>query len=83
MNGQNIRLEIDIFYSQRWRIYYSDVENYPLGKLLKSLHEMDRELGYSKIKEKDYEFLNEIREIRNYWCHQCYIKKMFKENSYV
>lgn len=52
---------------------YSDVGNSPLGKLLKNLHEMDQELGYSKIKEKDYELLNQIREIRNYWCHQCYI----------
>lgn len=52
---------------------YSDVENASLGRLLKSFHEMDRELGYSKIKEKDYELLDKIREIRNYWCHQCYI----------
>ncbi len=34
---------------------------------------MDEELGYSKIKEKHYELLDQIREIRNYWCHQCYI----------
>lgn len=34
---------------------------------------MDQELGYPKIKEKDYGLLNQIREIRNYWCHQCYI----------
>lgn len=52
---------------------YSYVENSPLGKLLKSLHEVDQELGYSEFKEKDYDLLNQIREIRNYWCHQCYI----------
>jgi hypothetical protein len=59
---------------------YSDVENFPLGKLLKSFHELDQELGYSKIKEKDYELLNQIREIRNYWCHQCYIDFHYIEN---
>ncbi len=59
---------------------YSDVENAPLGKLLKSLHEMEQELGYSKFKEKDYELLNQIREMRNYWCHQCYIDFHYIEN---
>ena len=59
---------------------YSDVENFPLGKLLKCFHELDQELGYSKIKEKDYELLNQIREIRNYWCHQCYIDFHYIEN---
>ena len=49
---------------------YSDVENFPLGKLLKSFHELDQELGYSKIKEKDYELLN----------HQCYIDFHYIEN---
>lgn len=44
-----------------------------MGKLLKSLHELDEELGYSKIKEPDYQLLDEAREIRDYWCRQCYI----------
>ncbi len=42
---------------------YSDVENFPLGKLLKSFHELDQE-----------------REIRNYWCHQCYNDFHYIEN---
>lgn len=52
---------------------YSNVENAPLGKLPISLHELEQELGYSKMKEQDYGLLNQIREIRNCWCHQCYI----------
>lgn len=77
MSVQYIEQDLKLIYSilKGGKIYdnYSDVENAPLGKLLKSLQELDQELGYSKIKEKDYDLLNQIREIRNYWCHQCYI----------
>lgn len=77
MSVQYIEQDLKLIYSIRkggeFGKNYSYVENSPLGKLLRSLHEMDQELGYSKIKEKDYELLDEIREIRNYWCHQCYI----------
>ena len=70
---QDLKLIYSILKGGEFYDNYSDVENSPLGKLLKSLREMDQELGYSKIKENDYELLNQIREIRNYWCHQCYI----------
>lgn len=52
---------------------FMEVDNAPLGKLLKELRAMDKEVGYSKIKEEDYELLDQIREIRNYWCHQCFL----------
>ncbi len=61
---QDLKLIYPILKDGEFYDNYSDVENLPLGKLLKSLHEMDQELGYSKIKEKDYELLNRIREIR-------------------
>lgn len=70
---QDLKLIYSILKGGEFDDNFSDVENFPLGKLLKSLHEMDQKLGYSKIKENDYELLNRIREIRNYWCHQCYI----------
>ncbi len=70
---QDLKLVYSILKSGKFDDNYSNVENAPLGRLLKSLHEVDQELGYSKIKEKDYELLDRIREIRNYWCHQCYI----------
>lgn len=77
MSVQYIEQDLKLIYSTlKGRAFYdnySDVENFPLGKLLKSLHEMEQELGYSKIKEEDYDLLNQIREIRNYWCHQFYI----------
>lgn len=70
---QDLKLIYSILKEGEFCDNYSDIENFPLGKLLRSIHEMDQELGCSKIKEKDYELLNKIRKIRNYWCHRCYI----------
>ena len=78
---QDLKLIYSILKGGKFYDNYSDVENAPLGKLLKSLQELDHELGYSKIKEKDYDLLNQIREIYNYWCHQCYINFHYIENS--
>lgn len=78
---QDLKLIYSILKGGKFYDNYSDVENFPLGKLLKSLHELDQELGYSKIKEKDYDLLNQIRELRNYWCHQCYIDFHYIEDS--
>lgn len=77
---QDLKLIYSILKGVEFCDNYSNVENSPLGKLLRNLHEMDQELGYSKFKEKDYELLNQIREIRNYWCHQCYIDFHYIEN---
>ena len=77
---QDLKLIYSILKGGAFYDNYSDVENFPLGKLLKSLHEMEQELGYSKIKEEDYDLLNQIREIRNYWCHQFYIDFHYNED---
>ena len=84
MSVQYIEQDLRIVYSTikpgAYEDNYAIVDNAPLGKLLKELHELDEELGYSKIKEKDYELLDQIREIRNYWCHQCYLDFHYEEN---
>lgn len=77
MSVQYIEQDLKLIYAIRKDggiiANYFDVENFPLGKLINSLREIDQELGNSIIKDKDYKLLNEIREMRNYWCHQCYI----------
>lgn len=32
--------------------------------------------------KKEYNTIDEIREIRNYWCHQCYLDFIYIENDY-
>ena len=77
---QDLKLMCSILKGGEFYDNYFNVENSSLGRLLRNLHEMDQKLGYSKFKEKDYELLNQIREIRNYWCHQCYIDFHYIEN---
>lgn len=58
-----------------------DVDKKPLGALLKSFHNLDEEIGYSKIKPADYKLLDEVREIRNYWCHRGYVDFHYVEGD--
>lgn len=60
---------------------YEEVDNKPLGALLKSFHNLDEELGYSKIKQEDYVLLDKVREIRNYWCHRGYVDFHYVEGQ--
>ena len=84
MSVQYIEQDLRIVYSTIKPGDYNDnfsyVDSAPLGKLLKEFHELDGEVGYSKIKSADYELLDEIREIRNYWCHQCYLDFHYIDN---
>jgi len=32
--------------------------------------------------EDEYKLLDEIRERRNYWCHQCYLDFVYIQNEY-
>ena len=74
---QYIEQDLRIIYSTikpgDYKENYGIVDTAPLGKLLKELQAMDEEVGYSKFKQSDYDTLNQIREIRNYWCHQCFL----------
>lgn len=49
------------------------LEKANLGRIIAELKELDYSDGYPDLSEKDYRLLNRIREIRNYWCHQCYL----------
>lgn len=85
MSVQYIEQDLKIIYSTlkkgEFNDNYSLVSNAPMGKMLKEFKELDKELGYSKIKEKDYELLDKIREMRNYWCHRCYIDFHYIEDE--
>lgn len=54
---------------------YLDKAN--LGMIIKELRKLDCSDGSPDLKDSDYKLLDEIREIRNYWCHQCYIDYVY------
>lgn len=83
---QYIEQDLKIIYATlkdgRFDDNYEVLADAPLGKIIKEFRELDKEKGFSKIKEKDYELLDEIREIRNYWAHQCYLDFHYIEDPF-
>ena len=49
------------------------VEKMNLGKIARELEELDNSDDMPEFSEEEYNTIDEIREIRNYWCHQCYL----------
>lgn len=52
------------------------------GMVLIRLKNLDYSDDDPYISEADYCLLDEIRERRNYWCHQCYLDFVYIENEY-
>lgn len=44
-----------------------------LWKIVRELEVLDYSDDFPELSEDDYDLIDEIRDIRNYWCHQCYI----------
>lgn len=60
---------------------YRTLENCSLGKITRELKELDYSDGFPELSEEDYQMINDIREIRNYWCHQCYLDFVYINND--
>ncbi len=52
------------------------------GEILNKLKKLDYSDGHPYFTEKEYNLLDEIRERRNYWIHQCYLDFVYKRNEY-
>lgn len=53
---------------------YNSLEKTTLGTLVKKLKVLDNSEGELFISNDDYNFLKQMTEKRNYWCHQCYLE---------
>ncbi len=49
------------------------LENSNFGNTLRKLKKLDYSDGKLWLSAADYDQLDRIRELRNYWCHQCYL----------
>ena len=85
MSMQYIEQDLKIVYATikdgKFDDNYEILADAPLGKVLIEFRKLDKEKGFAKIKSNDYELLEEIREIRNYWAHQCYLDFHYIENN--
>lgn len=52
---------------------FRSIERENLGKVANRLNDLDHSDDFSDLTEEDYKLIEEIRQIRNYWCHQCYL----------
>ena len=53
-----------------------------LGTVIKKLKELDYSDGHPDLSKQDYVLLEQIREIRNYWCHQCFLDYVYIEDGW-
>ena len=58
------------------------LEKANLGTVIKKLKDLDYSDGKPDLSEQDYALLEQIREIRNYWCHQCYLDYTYIQDEY-
>ena len=59
---------------------YDSLAKKNLGFVIKELKKLDYSDGEPFISKDDYNFLNQMKEKRNYWCHQAYIDFMYTNN---
>ena len=59
-----------------------DLEKANLGRIIKELKELDCSDRHPDLSESDYDLIDQIREIRNYWCHQCYLDYIYIQDNY-
>lgn len=57
-------------------------ERMNLGKIAIELEYLDNSDDMPEFSEEEYGTIDEIREIRNYWCHQCYLDFVYIGNDY-
>lgn len=53
------------------------LEKANLGTVIKKLKDLDYSDGHPDLSKQDYDLLEQIREIRNYWCHQCFLDYVY------
>lgn len=58
-----------------------EVEDSPLGPVLKKLEYLDNSDGNPHLSSGDYELLDQIRDIRNHWVHKAYVKFVYLSGS--
>ena len=52
-----------------------------LGKIARELEELDYSDDFPELSQDDYKVIDEIRIIRNYWCHQCYLDFVYIQDN--
>ena len=78
----NLKIIYAAMHKGNFKSNLKPVEKMNLGKIARELEELDNSDDLPDFSEEEYTTIDEIREIRNYWCHQCYLDFVYIENDY-
>ena len=82
---QGIEYDLKLIYAAmkdgNFERNYIEVQNYSLGEIARLLKETDYSDNIPDLSEEEYRLIDNIRVIRNYWCHQCYVDYMYISND--
>ena len=53
---------------------FDEVAEKPLGKLIEKLKDVESKKQTSYLTDEDYNNLKKVKDMRNYWCHSCYVE---------
>lgn len=56
---------------------FDDLEKKTFGQIVRELRKLDYSDDKPYISKSDYDFLENLVEKRNYWCHQCYVDFLY------
>lgn len=56
------------------------LDNVTLGQVIKKLKQLDNSDGNPTLSASDYNFLSQMAQKRNYWCHKCYRDFVYVDN---
>ncbi len=59
---------------------FSKIEKFNLGKIIKDLKSLVKSVLYPFISANDYNFLKQMKDKRNYWCHECFLDFMYVDS---
>ena len=56
------------------------LDNITFGQIVKKLKALDNSDGNPNLSASDYNFLSQMAQKRNYWCHECYIDFVYLDD---
>jgi len=77
----NLRIIYAAMHKGDYKSNLKAVEKMNLGKIARELETLDKSDDMPEFSEKEYNTIDEIREIRNYWCHQCYLDFVYIQDD--
>lgn len=78
----NLKIIYAAMHKGNFNYNLKSVEKMNLGKIARELENLDNNDNLPEFSEEEYNTIDEIRVIRNYWCHQCYLDFLYIENDY-